>query len=133
MDYQCEVSYPLPPALHYLWWLMAYHMIRILCLRQVTLPWNTPQGMVMLSNRGYIDPIVKMGKDTLERCYNTLMQVAMNGSFCIANLSTKDFLMVLALIGFGLHLCLHILGCFAACRTVVEAPQRGTLLFDRKG
>ena len=62
-DYQCEVSYFLPPALHYLWWQMAFsggaygartqrHTIRSLCLRQVTLHWNTPPGMVMLSIPG---------------------------------------------------------------------------------
>ena len=56
-----------------------------------------------------------MGKDTLERCYSTRMQVAMNGSFCMANFFTKDFLRLLARFGLGLHLCLHILGCFAAC------------------
>ena len=31
-----------------------------------------------------------MGKDTLEKCYSTLMQVAMNCSYCIAILLTKD-------------------------------------------
>ena len=59
--------------------------------------------------------ITKMGKDTLERCYNTPMQVAMNGSLCIAKLFTKDLLVFLARFGFGLHTGLHILGCFAAC------------------
>ena len=54
-------------------------------------------------------------------------------SFCIANLSTKDILMFLARFGFGLHICLLILGCFAACSTVAEAPSRCTLLLDLKG
>ena len=33
-----------------------------------------------------------MGKDTLEKCYSTLRQVAMNCSYCIAILLTKDTL-----------------------------------------
>ena len=116
MDYQCEVSYSLPPALHYLWWQIAFsggaygartqhHTIRILCLRQVTLHWNTPPGMVMLSTTGVTStpsgmvmlliPRVTLtplsdGKDTLEKCYSTLRQVGMHGSLCIANLSTQN-------------------------------------------
>ena len=104
----------MPPALHYLWWQIAFsggaygartqhHTIRILCLRQVTLHWNTPPGMVMLSTTGVTStpsgmvmlliPRVTLtplsdGKDTLEKCYSTLRQVGMHGSLCIANLST---------------------------------------------
>ena len=141
MDYQCEVSDSLPPALHYLWWQIAFsggaygartqhHTIRILCLRQVTLHWNAPPGMVMLSTTGVTStpsgmvmlliPRVTLtplsdGKDTLEKCYSTLRQVGMHGSLCIANLSNRTILLFLARFGFGFHLCLHILGCFATC------------------
>ena len=63
-----------------------------------------------------------MGKDTLERCYSTLMQVAMIGSVWIANFFTKDFLLLLARFGIGLHLCLQILGCCCLLKC-----RRGTL------
>ena len=102
--------------------------LELLCLRQVTLPWNTPPEMVMLSITGVTLTPLSDGKGHAGRCYSTLMKVAVNGSFC--NLFTKDFLLFLARFAFGLHLCLHILGCF------VELSQRHprcTLLFDRKG
>ena len=35
--------------------------------------------------------------------------------------------------GFGFHLCLHILGCFATCGTITETPSKCILLFDWKG
>ena len=43
-----------------------------------------------LMHSDVIQPYPRMGKDTLERCYGTLMQVAMNCSYCIAILLTKD-------------------------------------------
>ena len=64
-----------------------------------------------------------MGKDTLERCYSAVMQVAMNGSFCMANLFTKDFLLFLARFGFWtppMSPYLRVLCCLLNCR-------RGTL------
>ena len=64
-----------------------HHTLRSLCLRQVTLQWNTPPGMVMLSMTGVTStpsgmvmlliPRVTLtrlsdGKDTLEKCYSTI-------------------------------------------------------------
>ena len=43
-----------------------------------------------LMHSDVIQPYPRMGKDTLERCCGTLMQVAMNCSYCIAILLTKD-------------------------------------------
>ena len=86
------------PSIHYLWWLITFcggaygvrtqhHTLRSLCLWQVTLQWNTPPGMVMLSMTGVTStpsgmvmlliPRVTLtplsdGKDILEKCYSTL-------------------------------------------------------------
>ena len=55
-------------------------------------------------------------------------------SLCVLpTYSHRIFLLFLARFGFGFHLCLHILGCFATCWTITEAPSRCTLLFDRTG
>ena len=51
--------------------------------------------IVMLSTTLVTLNHCRMGKDTLEKCYNTLRQVAMNCSYCIAILLTKDIPTVL--------------------------------------
>ena len=68
MDYQCEVSYPLPPAFYYLWWLITFsggafgartqhHTLRSLCLRtsHIAVEHTTRNGEAV-DDRGYIDP-----------------------------------------------------------------------------
>ena len=67
----------------------------------------TLPGMVMLSITGVTLTRLLRWEKTRWKGVTILMQVAMNGSFCMANLSTKDFLMFLALFGFGFHICLH--------------------------
>ena len=76
-----------------------------------------------------------MGKDTLEKCYSTLMQVARNCSHCIAILMTKDIISVpfLARFGLGFHRCLHISGCLATRWTDAETSSRHPLLLLRMG
>ena len=54
------------------------------------LPWKTLTETEMLSTTLVNWPQCRMGKDTLERCYSTLMQVAMNCSYWIAILLTRD-------------------------------------------
>ena len=159
MDYQCEVSYSLPPALHYLWWQIAFsggaygartqhHTIRILCLRQVTLHWNTPPRMVMPSMTGVHRPYQEwwcfwyhglhwprwqMGRTRWQSV------TALSGRWvCMAlcvlpTYPHRIILLFLARFGFGFHLCLHILGCFDTCWTITEAPSRRILLFDWTG
>ena len=127
MDYQCEVSYFLPPALHYLWWQMAFsggaygartqhHTIRSLCLRQVTLHWNTPPGMVMLSIPGVtLTPLLRWER-TRWKSVTALSGRWICMALCVLpTYSHRIFLLFLARFGFGFHLCLHILGCFATC------------------
>ena len=106
----------LPPALHYLWWQMAFsegaygartqhHTIRSLCLRQVTLHWNTPPGMVMLSIPGVaLTPLFR-----LERTRWKSVQALSGRWICMAlcvlpSYSHGIFLLFLTRLGFGFHL-----------------------------
>ena len=88
--------------------------------RQLTLHWNTPPGMVMLSTTGVT--LTPSGMVMLLIPRVTLIPLS-DGKDTLEKLLSNCFL---ARVGFGFHhsTYVYILGCFATCRTITETPSR---------
>ena len=108
---------------------------------------HTTRNGDAVDDRGYIDPIRNGHAFETTGCIDPfvrwkghagkvlqLYQVGGMKAWCLANLSTqKKHPASWPALGQDSTYVIHIVGCFATCRTITEAPSRCILLFYRTG